>query len=65
MENAPYETVDVWMRQTNLNPRNLMPALLKYDHSKAPENITQASHPIILLIPITSLNDERTGLKLF
>ncbi|CAG8481720.1 2636_t:CDS:10 [Diversispora eburnea] len=43
MENAPYETVDVWMRQTNLNPRNLMPALLKYDHSKAPENVTQAT----------------------
>ncbi|CAG8582248.1 14325_t:CDS:10 [Acaulospora morrowiae] len=41
MENAPYETVDVWMRQTNLNPRNLMPALLKYDHSNAPENIVQ------------------------
>ncbi|CAG8443250.1 6027_t:CDS:10 [Acaulospora colombiana] len=41
MENAPYETVDVWMRQTNLNPRNLMPALLKYDHAKAPENVVQ------------------------
>ncbi|KAG9067424.1 hypothetical protein KI688_012207 [Linnemannia hyalina] len=32
MENAPYETVSVWMRQPNLNPRNLIPALLKYDH---------------------------------
>ena len=41
MENAPSETVVVWMRQTNLNPRNLMPALLKYDHSKAPENTAQ------------------------
>ncbi|CAB4425152.1 unnamed protein product [Rhizophagus irregularis] len=41
MENAPSDTVVVWMRQPNLNPRNLMPALLKYDHSKAPENTTQ------------------------
>ncbi|CAH1764493.1 4854_t:CDS:10 [Entrophospora sp. SA101] len=41
MEHAPYETVNVWMRQPNLNPRNLMPALLKYDHSNAPENVTQ------------------------
>ncbi|KAI1305565.1 hypothetical protein EDD11_004922 [Mortierella claussenii] len=32
MENAPYETVSAWMRQPNLNPRNLIPALLKYDH---------------------------------
>jgi hypothetical protein len=44
MENAPSETVVVWMRQTNLNPRNLMPALLKYDHSKAPENTTQVCY---------------------
>ncbi|KAG0252035.1 hypothetical protein BG011_007258 [Mortierella polycephala] len=32
MENSPYETVSAWMRQPNLNPRNLIPALLKYDH---------------------------------
>ncbi|KAF9946294.1 hypothetical protein BGZ65_009872, partial [Modicella reniformis] len=32
MENVPYETVSAWMRQPNLNPRNLIPALLKYDH---------------------------------
>ncbi|KAG0029033.1 hypothetical protein BGZ81_004192 [Podila clonocystis] len=32
MENAPYDTVSVWMRQPNLNPRNLIPSLLKYDH---------------------------------
>ncbi|KAG0207106.1 hypothetical protein BGX28_001582 [Mortierella sp. GBA30] len=32
MENAPYETVSAWMRQPNLNPRNLIPALLRYDH---------------------------------
>ncbi|KAF9438781.1 hypothetical protein BGZ76_004857 [Entomortierella beljakovae] len=32
MENLPYETVSAWMRQPNLNPRNLIPALLKYDH---------------------------------
>ncbi|KAG0306462.1 hypothetical protein BGZ98_002342 [Dissophora globulifera] len=33
MENAPYETVSAWTRQPHLNPRNLIPALLKYDHS--------------------------------
>ena len=32
MENAPYETVSAWTRQPNLNPRNLIPSLLKYDH---------------------------------
>ncbi|KAF9902355.1 hypothetical protein BX616_001970, partial [Lobosporangium transversale] len=32
MENAPYETVSAWMRQPNLNPRNLIPSLLRYDH---------------------------------
>jgi hypothetical protein len=30
MENEPHETVNVWMKQTNLNPRQLIPALLKY-----------------------------------
>ncbi|KAF9974592.1 hypothetical protein BGZ73_001990 [Actinomortierella ambigua] len=32
MENKPYDTVSVWMRQAKLNPRNLIPSLLKYDH---------------------------------
>ncbi|TPX64225.1 hypothetical protein SpCBS45565_g06048 [Spizellomyces sp. 'palustris'] len=31
MEYAPYETVNTWIRQPNLNPRNLIPALLKYE----------------------------------
>ena len=44
MENAPYDTVNVWMRQTELNPRNLIPALLKYDHSKSTENATQVGY---------------------
>ncbi|ORX53539.1 hypothetical protein DM01DRAFT_1046133 [Hesseltinella vesiculosa] len=34
MENEPHETVNVWMRQTTLNPRRLIPALLNYDHTK-------------------------------
>ncbi|KAG0167963.1 hypothetical protein DFQ28_011230 [Apophysomyces sp. BC1034] len=33
MENAPHETVSIWMRQQNLNARLLIPALLRYDHS--------------------------------
>lgn len=41
MENAPYETVNVWMRQPNLNPRQLIPALLRYDHSRTGKEMTQ------------------------
>lgn len=41
MENDPYETVNVWMRQSNLNPRQLIPALLRYDHQKLMEKATQ------------------------
>jgi hypothetical protein len=41
MENDPYETVNVWMRQSNLNPRQLIPALLRYDHKKLMEKATQ------------------------
>lgn len=43
MENDPYETVNVWMRQSNLNPRQLIPALLKYDHKKLMEKSTQVN----------------------
>ncbi len=52
MENAPSETVLVWMRQPDLDPRNLMPALLKYDHSKAPENTTQVISNIYFILYI-------------
>ena len=31
MANLPMETVDILMRQANLNPRNLIPALLNYN----------------------------------
>ncbi|KAK9767863.1 tethering complex subunit [Basidiobolus ranarum] len=41
MEHAPVETVNMWMRHTNLNPRNLIPALLRYDHSKTQEETDQ------------------------
>lgn len=44
MENDPYETVNVWMRQSNLNPRQLIPALLKYDHKKLMEKSTQVNY---------------------
>ncbi|CAG8446869.1 13007_t:CDS:10, partial [Dentiscutata heterogama] len=57
MENAPYDTVNVWMRQPNLNPRNLMPALLKYDHSKAPEDTTQNQAIRYLHYVVTQLNN--------
>ncbi|CAG8666814.1 6521_t:CDS:10, partial [Racocetra fulgida] len=57
MENAPYETVNVWMRQPNLNPRNLMPALLKYDHSKTSEDVTQNQAIRYLHYVVTQLNN--------
>lgn len=53
MENDPYETVNVWMRQSNLNPRQLIPALLRYDHKKLVEKSTQVGyliHYIIIII---------------
>ncbi|KAJ3144566.1 hypothetical protein HDU89_008178 [Geranomyces variabilis] len=31
IENAPFDTVNAWIRQPNLNPRNLIPALLRYE----------------------------------
>ena len=33
MEHAPEETVNLWIRQNNLNPRHLIPALLKYNNT--------------------------------
>ncbi|CAG8658675.1 5183_t:CDS:10, partial [Cetraspora pellucida] len=57
MENAPYETVNVWMRQPNLNPRNLMPALLKYDHSKTSEDVTQNQAIRYLHYVVSQLNN--------
>ncbi|CAG8483434.1 620_t:CDS:10 [Paraglomus occultum] len=57
MENAPYETVNVWMRQTELNPRNLIPALLKYDHSKSTENATQNQAIRYLQFVVRELNN--------
>ncbi|TPX62294.1 hypothetical protein PhCBS80983_g00536 [Powellomyces hirtus] len=32
MEHAPFDTVNAWIRQPNLNPRNLIPALLRYEN---------------------------------
>lgn len=52
MENDPYETVNVWMRQSNLNPRQLIPALLRYDHKKLVEKSTQVGYLIDYIIII-------------
>lgn len=39
MSNAPMETVDILMRQSNLNARNLIPAMLNYNkYTKVPLN---------------------------
>ncbi|KAJ3416468.1 hypothetical protein HDV05_001626 [Chytridiales sp. JEL 0842] len=34
MEHIPDATVDVWMKQPDLNPRELLPALVKYEQSR-------------------------------
>jgi hemerythrin superfamily protein len=36
IENAPTETVNLWMKQSQLNPKNLIPSLIRYNmlHSK-------------------------------
>ncbi|CAO3652841.1 unnamed protein product [Cunninghamella blakesleeana] len=41
MEHIPRETVDIWMLNPNLNPRMLIPSLLRYDHKTSLNKITQ------------------------
>eukprot|EP01133_Synstelium_polycarpum_P000223 gene223-271_t len=40
----PYQTVNVWMQANFLNPRKLIPSLMRYDHTRLPkgENQNQA-----------------------
>lgn len=33
MENSPEKAVDMWINHPKLNPRYLIPALLRYNHS--------------------------------
>jgi len=35
MECMPYETVNMWIHEPKLNPRHLIPSLLKYDPKKS------------------------------
>eukprot|EP01104_Vermistella_antarctica_P010093 TRINITY_DN2663_c0_g1_i4.p1 TRINITY_DN2663_c0_g1~~TRINITY_DN2663_c0_g1_i4.p1 ORF type:complete len:947 (-),score=277.56 TRINITY_DN2663_c0_g1_i4:38-2878(-) len=41
MHELPYETVNQWMRASFLNPRDLIPSLMKYDSAKNPHNEKQ------------------------
>ncbi|CAO3596798.1 unnamed protein product [Absidia cylindrospora] len=41
MEAVPRETVDIWMLHTKLNPRLLIPSLLRYDHNTISDKVTQ------------------------
>lgn len=48
MSNAPMETVDILMRQNNLNPRNLIPAMLNYNkYTKVP--LSQVITPSLVI----------------
>ncbi|KAH0606968.1 uncharacterized protein H6S33_002956 [Morchella sextelata] len=51
LSNAPTETVDILMRQGNLTPRNLIPALLNYNkYTRAPLNANQAVRYLLFVI---------------
>ncbi|KAF7727857.1 hypothetical protein EC973_006970 [Apophysomyces ossiformis] len=57
MDNSPYETVNVWMRQPNLNPRQLIPALLRYDHSKISDKVPQNQAVRYLSYVVTNMHN--------
>jgi hypothetical protein len=58
MSNAPMETVEILMRQSNLNPRNLVPALLNYNkYTKVPLNQNQAVRYLGFVIHTTGSTD--------
>jgi hypothetical protein len=44
LEHVPEETVDMWLRHPDLNPRDLLPALVKY------EQIYGGSHSKVYMI---------------
>ncbi|KAF8536894.1 Pep3/Vps18/deep orange family-domain-containing protein [Trichophaea hybrida] len=51
MANVPMETVDILMRQSNLKPRNLIPALLNYNKfTRVPLNQNQAVRYLLYVI---------------
>ncbi|KAG0640213.1 Pep3/Vps18/deep orange family-domain-containing protein [Tuber brumale] len=51
MSNAPMETVDILMRQSNLNPRNLIPAMLNYNkYTRVPLEKNQAVRYLLFVI---------------
>ncbi|KAI8074843.1 Pep3/Vps18/deep orange family-domain-containing protein [Gongronella butleri] len=41
MEHVPRETVDIWMLHDDLNPRLLIPSLLRYDHRSWKDRASQ------------------------
>ncbi|GAB5585428.1 tethering complex subunit [Umbelopsis nana] len=56
MENSPYEMVTLWM-QSNLNPRQLIPSLLRYDHSKVADRGLQNQAIRYLSYVVTTLGN--------
>ncbi|KAI8823436.1 vacuolar protein sorting protein 18 [Fimicolochytrium jonesii] len=56
MDHAPYETVNSWIRQPNLNPRNLIPALLRYqvrDRNQGKQGVEGQNQAIRYLTYVT------------
>jgi hypothetical protein len=52
MENVPEKAVDMWINHPKLNPRHLIPALLRYNHSNRIDRVSEvgAQHFISVVI---------------
>ncbi|CAO3651138.1 unnamed protein product [Cunninghamella echinulata] len=57
MEHIPRETVDIWIVNPNLNPRMLIPSLLRYDHNTNLNKVTQHQAIRYLSYVVNDLNN--------
>ncbi|KAI8088938.1 Pep3/Vps18/deep orange family-domain-containing protein [Halteromyces radiatus] len=57
MEYVPRETVDIWMLHTKLNPRMLIPSLLRYNHNTVADKATQHQAIRYLSYVVTTLGN--------
>ncbi|KAJ3158697.1 hypothetical protein HDU86_002662 [Geranomyces michiganensis] len=62
IENAPFDTVNAWIRQPNLNPRNLIPALLRYENvaEEAPAKGAEGQNQAIRYLTYVTRNLHNT-----
>jgi hypothetical protein len=43
MENIPEKVIDMWINHSKLNPRHLIPALLRYNHSSTVDKVAEVN----------------------